>query len=115
MAGLLGAFQGKVHISFKLDGAEGRRTVTMKRGATRQAEKLPLFREGETVAGTVVITPTSARRVEHQGLKIELLGQAGAAARFERESVRAGTDRRSCRRRRVHAWELTPLLRCATC
>uniref|UniRef100_A0A7R9XVG1 Vacuolar protein sorting-associated protein 26 n=1 Tax=Prasinoderma coloniale TaxID=156133 RepID=A0A7R9XVG1_9VIRI len=88
MAGLLGAFQGKVHISFKLDGAEGRRTVTMKRGATRQAEKLPLFREGETVAGTVVITPTSARRVEHQGLKIELLGQAellserGAAYNF---------------------------------
>ena len=38
-------------------------------------DTLPLFTDGDTVAGTVHISPSPGKRVDHLGVKIEVLGQ----------------------------------------
>ena len=38
-------------------------------------DTLPLFTDGDTVAGTVHISPAPGKRVDHLGVKIEVLGQ----------------------------------------
>lgn len=44
-------------------------------GASSQDNLLPMYTTGDTVKGTVTIKPTSNKKVEHQGIRIELLGQ----------------------------------------
>ena len=38
-------------------------------------EKLPLYTTGDTIKGTVTIEPLTAKRVDHVGIRIQLLGQ----------------------------------------
>jgi vacuolar protein sorting-associated protein 26 len=38
---------------------------------------VPAFQSLETIAGEVSVAPVPGKRVEHQGVKIELLGQIG--------------------------------------
>lgn len=60
-------------IEVDFGGAE-RRTVTIK-GDGGSAETLPLFSGVETLAGQVRVTPPPGKKLEHTGVKIELLGQ----------------------------------------
>lgn len=84
MQSFLGNFQGKVHLGFKLDGEDTRKTVSLRRpGVPSGTAGMPLFLGGgggggleDRVAGALMVTPKSARKVEHQGIKVELLGLA---------------------------------------
>mmetsp|Transcript_9458 Transcript_9458/g.10965 ORF Transcript_9458/g.10965 Transcript_9458/m.10965 type:complete len:303 (+) Transcript_9458:217-1125(+) len=60
-------------------GGEDRSEVTVKadgpKGASNVTETLPLFTGVETVSGQVRVSPPPGKKVEHVGIKIELLGQ----------------------------------------
>ena len=83
MQSFLGNFQGKVHLGFKLDGEDTRKTVSLRRpGVPSGTAGMPLFLGGgggggleDRVAGALMVTPKSARKVEHQGIKVELIGR----------------------------------------
>mmetsp|Transcript_32771 Transcript_32771/g.52530 ORF Transcript_32771/g.52530 Transcript_32771/m.52530 type:complete len:298 (-) Transcript_32771:10-903(-) len=55
-------------------GGEHQRTATVKseQGAM---DTLALFTNGDTISGHVHLTPSSGKKVEHLGVKIEVLGQ----------------------------------------
>lgn len=59
-------------VSFSFKGADSRplKKVTLDGGVS---EELPVFQGDETISGEVVITPS--KRIEHVGIKIELIGQ----------------------------------------
>jgi vacuolar protein sorting-associated protein 26 len=50
-----------------------RAPVTVK-GESGKLETLPLYTANDTVRGQVNITPTAGKKIEHQGIKVELLG-----------------------------------------
>ena len=50
-----------------------RAPVTVK-GESGKAETLPLYTVNDTVRGQVTITPMAGKKVDHQGIKVELLG-----------------------------------------
>merc|ERR1711970_527360 len=52
-------------------------TVTV-RSASGVPETVPLYHDGDTVSGVVTVTPAFGKKVDHQGVKIELLGQIEA-------------------------------------
>lgn len=47
--------------------------VTVK-GESGKAETLPLYTANDTVRGQVTITPAAGKKIDHQGIKVELLG-----------------------------------------
>mmetsp|Transcript_38421 Transcript_38421/g.83585 ORF Transcript_38421/g.83585 Transcript_38421/m.83585 type:complete len:298 (-) Transcript_38421:493-1386(-) len=52
-----------------------RRTVTVKGDTPGTMETLALFSGTETISGQVRVTPPPGKKLEHMGVKIELLGQ----------------------------------------
>jgi vacuolar protein sorting-associated protein 26 len=75
MAGFLGAFLGpQATVEFRLKNCEGRKTVDLPQEKGK-VEKLFLFVGSEDVGGTVTITPASGKKIEHQGIKVEFIGQ----------------------------------------
>lgn len=50
-----------------------RKPVTVK-GETGKQETLPLYSANDCVRGQVHLTPAAGKKVEHQGIKVELLG-----------------------------------------
>mmetsp|Transcript_867 Transcript_867/g.1528 ORF Transcript_867/g.1528 Transcript_867/m.1528 type:complete len:299 (-) Transcript_867:287-1183(-) len=52
-----------------------RRTVSVRGDSPGQTETLPLFSGTETISGQVRVTPPPGKKLEHMGVKIELLGQ----------------------------------------
>lgn len=71
---IVGAFKQPCTISIKFADAETRKQATIKK-ETEQTSTLPVFQSKETVAGEVCINPVYGKKVEHLGVKIELLGQ----------------------------------------
>ena len=66
----------QAQVSIKLaDGGE-RKTVdlTYEKG---KVEKLFFFIGNDDVVGDVTITPSPGKKIEHQGMKIEFIGQIG--------------------------------------
>ena len=51
----------------------GRAPTTVK-GENGKAETLPLYSANDTVSGEIHVTPAPGKKVEHQGMKVELLG-----------------------------------------
>jgi len=45
------------------------------RSASGAPETIPLYNDGDTVSGAVTVTPAFGKKIDHQGIKIELLGQ----------------------------------------
>ncbi|ESW98633.1 hypothetical protein KL918_001975 [Ogataea parapolymorpha] len=66
-------FKSPLDIELRLDGEDSRETVEQK-GIKGRKEKLPLYKDGETVKGQVTIRTRDNKRVEHTGIKIQLLG-----------------------------------------
>ncbi|CAG8587080.1 16631_t:CDS:2, partial [Racocetra fulgida] len=60
-------------IDVRFNGEESRKLVEVKIDKDRR-EKFPLYFDGETVAGRVTIRPRDNKRLEHQGIKIEFVG-----------------------------------------
>lgn len=66
-------FKAPLDIEFRLAGEEDRKQIEVKNKAGRR-EKLPLYRDGESVKGQVTIRVKDGRKVEHMGIKIQLIG-----------------------------------------
>jgi len=66
-----------VGVEFFKGGDVKPETVTV-RSASGVPETVPLYTDGDTVSGVVTITPAFGKKVDHQGIKIELLGQIEA-------------------------------------
>lgn len=66
-------FKAPIDIEIRLDGEESRQHVDVKNPQGR-IDKLPVFKDGESVKGTVTVRTKEGKRVEHMGIKVQLLG-----------------------------------------
>jgi len=82
MKGLLNLGFGapcEVELDFGTPGGEPLKFTSThdKQGGSKE---LPLFTAGDTISGTVTVRPTSSKKVEHGGMKVQLLGQIELAS-----------------------------------
>lgn len=63
-----------VAIKFEGDDGEPQKTISI-RSPSGISETYPYYKDGDTVKGELVISPNIGKTVDHQGLKIELVGQ----------------------------------------
>lgn len=66
-------FKAPLDIEIRLDNDDSRKHVEVKTSHGR-LEKLPIYKDGESVKGTVTIRTKEGRKVEHLGVKVQLLG-----------------------------------------
>ncbi|KAF6153696.1 hypothetical protein GIB67_000929 [Kingdonia uniflora] len=71
---LIGAFKPPCHLSFTFADGRNRKQVPLKK-ENGQTTMVPLFQSQENIVGEVIIDPIQGKKVEHTGVKIELLGQ----------------------------------------
>mmetsp|Transcript_36264 Transcript_36264/g.104298 ORF Transcript_36264/g.104298 Transcript_36264/m.104298 type:complete len:301 (+) Transcript_36264:112-1014(+) len=74
MSSVLGGLLGsgcKLDISFEED--PNRRTAPLDRG--RQGDRAYIYLDGEDVCGSAMVSLRPGRKLEHQGIKVELVGQ----------------------------------------
>ncbi|AED96373.1 putative vacuolar protein sorting protein 26 related protein [Arabidopsis thaliana] len=71
---LLGAFKPACNISITFTDGKNRKQVPTKKD-NGQIVMNPLFQSQETIAGKINIEPYQGKKVEHNGVKVELLGQ----------------------------------------
>ncbi|GBG87839.1 hypothetical protein CBR_g45995 [Chara braunii] len=71
---LSGAFGPTCTISIDFSDADTRKQASVKK-ENGQTELVALFQGGESLVGNVRIEPLPGKKVEHTGVKIELLGQ----------------------------------------
>ncbi|KAJ6433235.1 hypothetical protein OIU84_017024 [Salix udensis] len=71
---LIGAFKPSCNISITLSDAKTRKQVPMKK-ENGQTLMVPLFHSQENIAGKISIEPLQGKKVDHIGVKVELLGQ----------------------------------------
>jgi vacuolar protein sorting-associated protein 26 len=63
-------------VEISLNGESARRMVDVKVDKDRR-EKLPLYLDGEGVSGQVTIRLKDGKRLEHNGIKIQFIGDIG--------------------------------------
>jgi vacuolar protein sorting-associated protein 26 len=80
-------FASPVDVEVRLDGDEGRRQVEVKVDKDRR-ERCPVYFDGESVKGQVVVRTRDGKRLIHEGIKIEFVGCIG-----EHVSKRTGSGR----------------------
>lgn len=66
-------FKAPLDIEIRLDGEDGRDHVDIKNPQGR-IDKLPVYKDGESVKGAITIRTKEGRKVEHMGVKVQLLG-----------------------------------------
>ncbi|RLV89268.1 Vacuolar protein sorting-associated protein 26 [Spathaspora sp. JA1] len=66
-------FKAPLDIEIRLDNEESRKHVDV-RAPQGRLEKLPIYKDGESVKGTVTLRTRDGRKVEHLGVKVQLLG-----------------------------------------
>lgn len=66
-------FKAPLDIEIRLDGEESRSHVDIKNPHGR-IDKLPVYKDGESVKGAITIRTKEGRKVEHMGIKVQLLG-----------------------------------------
>ncbi|XP_012843239.1 PREDICTED: vacuolar protein sorting-associated protein 26A isoform X2 [Erythranthe guttata] len=71
---IIGAFKSACNISVTFSDGRSRKQVPLKK-ENGQTVMVPLFQSKENITGTISIEPVSGKKVEHNGIKIELLGQ----------------------------------------
>uniref|UniRef100_A0A2P2KRD4 Uncharacterized protein MANES_01G037600 n=1 Tax=Rhizophora mucronata TaxID=61149 RepID=A0A2P2KRD4_RHIMU len=71
---LIGAFKPPCNISIMFTDGKTRKQVPMKK-ENGQTVMVPLFQSQENIAGKITIEPLQGKKVDHNGVKIELLGQ----------------------------------------
>ena len=69
-------FKPVCDIEIRLDGEDQRRSIEYKVGGSKadRKEKAPLYQDGETVKGSVVIRPKDGKKLDHTGIKVNLIG-----------------------------------------
>ncbi|KAK8511954.1 hypothetical protein V6N12_074643 [Hibiscus sabdariffa] len=71
---LIGAFKPACNISITFSDGKSRKQVPMKK-ENGKTVMVPLFQSKENIAGKVSIEPLQGKKIEHIGVKVELLGQ----------------------------------------
>ncbi|XP_065879652.1 vacuolar protein sorting-associated protein 26B-like isoform X3 [Euphorbia lathyris] len=71
---LVGAFKPQCNVSIIFADGRSRKQVSLKK-ENGQTVTVPQFQSQENTVGEVVIEPVQGKKVEHNGVKIELLGQ----------------------------------------
>ncbi|XP_047048973.1 vacuolar protein sorting-associated protein 26A-like isoform X1 [Lolium rigidum] len=71
---IIGAFKPPCDTSITFAEARGRKQVSVKKD-NGKTTMVPVFQSMETISGEVSIAPVPGKRIEHTGVKIELLGQ----------------------------------------
>ncbi|XP_022158323.1 vacuolar protein sorting-associated protein 26A-like isoform X1 [Momordica charantia] len=71
---LLGAFKPSCNISITFSDGKTRKQVPLKK-ENGQTVLVPLFQSQENITGKITIDPLQGKKVDHNGVKIELLGQ----------------------------------------
>lgn len=69
-------FGSPADIDITFAGEEERRHVEVKVDRDRR-EKLPLYFDGESISGKVSIRLKDGKRLEHNGIKVEFVGDIG--------------------------------------
>lgn len=69
-------FGSAAEIDIKLADEDTRKWVDVK-NEEGAFERQSLYYDGETVAGTVHVNIKAGKKVEHQGIRIEFVGQIG--------------------------------------
>jgi vacuolar protein sorting-associated protein 26 len=62
-------------IEVSLNKVEGRKAVTMRDRTNQTVLKAPVFMDGEDVKGTVSVNLSKGKKLDHQGIRVELIGQ----------------------------------------
>ncbi|MCD9646692.1 Vacuolar protein sorting-associated protein 26A [Datura stramonium] len=71
---IIGAFKPACNISITFGDGKSRKQVPLKK-ENGQTVMVPLFQSQENIAGKISVEPVSGKKVEHNGIKVELLGQ----------------------------------------
>ncbi|KAG9451449.1 hypothetical protein H6P81_011414 [Aristolochia fimbriata] len=71
---LIGAFKAPCSVSITFADSKNRKQTSMKM-ENGQIVSVPLFLSRESIVGEVSVKPLHGKKVEHNGIKIELLGQ----------------------------------------
>lgn len=71
---IAGVFKPPCSVLISLADGRTRKQVPIKK-ENGQTVMLPLFQSQETIIGEVLVEPTQGKKFEHNGIKIELLGQ----------------------------------------
>lgn len=66
-------FKSPLDIEINLDSEDTREVVEINSTKGRK-ERLLVYKDGETVRGTVILRPRDNKKVEHNGIKVQLLG-----------------------------------------
>jgi len=73
-AAMLGNLFGQVcTVDVQIDGGDQRKTAPLSRD--RRGERAYIFTDGEDVSGTAIVSVRPGNKLEHQGIKVELVGQ----------------------------------------
>lgn len=76
MFALSGWFTTGVTIDVAIDAEPGRKTIQLAKGVgDGQATKAYIFTDGEDVSGVATLTLQAGKKVDHFGIKVELVGQ----------------------------------------
>ena len=70
------SFASPVDVEVRLDGDESRRQVEIKVEKDRR-ERCPVYFDGESVKGQVVVRTRDGKKLVHDGIKIEFIGCIG--------------------------------------
>ncbi|CAH1450937.1 unnamed protein product [Lactuca virosa] len=70
----IGAFKPSCNILVTLNDVKTRKLVPLKKD-NGQISMVPLFQSQESIAGVISVDPMQGKKVEHNDIKIELLGQ----------------------------------------
>lgn len=70
-------FSTPLDIDIHLDEGEDDRTMVDVKLDKNRREKVPLYKDGESVKGTVTVRPKDGKRLEHTGIKVQFIGTIG--------------------------------------
>eukprot|EP00933_Yihiella_yeosuensis_P079950 TRINITY_DN93364_c0_g1_i1.p1 TRINITY_DN93364_c0_g1~~TRINITY_DN93364_c0_g1_i1.p1 ORF type:complete len:301 (-),score=53.17 TRINITY_DN93364_c0_g1_i1:65-967(-) len=73
MSMLGGLFGSVCTVDVTLDAEDNRKTAPL--GRDRKGERAYIYTDGEDVAGTAVVSVRPGKKLDHQGVKVELVGQ----------------------------------------
>ncbi|KAG5021092.1 hypothetical protein JHK87_016947 [Glycine soja] len=71
---LLGAFKPACNVVITFNDGKNRKQVPFKK-ENGQMVTVPLFQSQENIAGKITIEPMQGKKIDHNGVKVELLGQ----------------------------------------
>ncbi|KAJ1386003.1 Vacuolar protein sorting protein 26 related, partial [Sesbania bispinosa] len=71
---LLGAFKPACNILITFADGKNRKQVPLKK-ENGQTVMVPLFHSQENIAGKITVEPMQGKKIDHNGIKVELLGQ----------------------------------------